>query len=151
MDLRKYVPASVPAFYLTYKIELPIICLVIVAATFMAHDYFREDAKDLADSLHRANDIFQMREEVHSEDMRIGQILNLVEQVNKVVVPTNAIKKTADEEKFINFFRVTFDADETAQLSDERQLKNVKDLLERMPYDADLKDEMEKVEKALIP
>jgi hypothetical protein len=140
----------VPAFFLRYRRLLPVIGLAIVFSTFVVHDYYREDAKDLADSLNRAEQIFKIRQEVHSQDQVTSEIAHDVRQLYEKYLPSlHAIKKTSEEMDYLHLFRIVFDQDEATQMSDQRLVGMVKDLNDKLPFDAESSHELEELQTAL--
>lgn len=149
MGYARWIFGIVRAFYDRYKRPLPIIGGLIVAGTFVTHDYFREDAKDLADSLGRAKDAFEFRREISSQDQTLQELREKVNRLYDQLTPSDAIKKTNDEQKTIRFFAILFDQYATNQVGDRSLLENIRDLRSRLPRDAVFHYKVEPVEMAL--
>jgi len=149
MDQRRWIPKEVPAFYEKHKRSLPIVGGLIVFATFMAHDYFREDAKDLADSIARAKDAFQVRQEISSQDHTLEDLHEKVNRLYHQLTPSDAIKKTEAVQKAVVFYAGFYDLYAGNHVGNQRLLENIKDLRRRLPSDAVFDYKVEPIGAAL--
>src|SRR6266446_971643 len=131
MDYKNVMPQAAPAFYEKHKASLAIVGILIVFATFIAHDYFREDAKDLADAIGRAKDAIEIRREIASQDKVLEDLHEKVNRLYNQATPSNAIKKTEIELKAIGFWAISYDFYAGFQVRDQRLLEDVKDLRRR--------------------
>jgi hypothetical protein len=148
MDLKKHFPAAVGNFYSRYRRELPVIGAFIVLATYISQDYLRENVKDIADSIGRAQESFLIRAELRSQDETLGQISHNVEQIYSEVFPPG---RTPDKgtAKYLEFYRNENDRDEALNRSDQLLARNIDDLYKKVSPDADLKAKIDRVEDAV--
>jgi hypothetical protein len=149
VDDMKWIFSTVRAFYQNHNRWLPAIGFLIASATFLAHDYFREEANELADSLTRAQDTFKIREEMSSRDRSLMDIQEKVNRLYDQITPSNDIKKTKAKLKTVRYYAINYDLYAEDQLGAESLLSNVRDLRRRLPRDAAFENDIEPVDAAL--